>query len=148
MAYRFDPRIRAEKKRIEDEEAKIKQEKFEKREAERKLKEDIIRKEKEAIEKIEREKMEADLKIKLDKQIKLKEREVASGKLCELAELKMRDFHPQFDKYFMEEFCKKISIQEIQNQNEILETEEPESASTKVAAFIEKTVKSIEEEAK
>ena len=42
MTYRFDPRIRAEKKRIEDEEAKIKQEKFEKREAERKLKEDII----------------------------------------------------------------------------------------------------------
>ena len=148
LAYKFDPRIKAELIRVEVEEARLKQEKYEKKLAERQAKADLIKAKQDAIEKVKQDKLDAELKIKQEKQRILKERKDASQTLQDLSELKMKQSYEQFDKYFFEEFAKKLDIEEILNYNHILETEDAEVAAKKVADLIENRDKVRQEKAR
>ena len=115
IAYKFDPRIRAENERVEKEKERKKKEKFEKKqkakEAQQKLHMDIQMKEDEEKRKVEEEKERERKKVQIQKQL----REMMIKKLEELAEEKLKKYHKEYDRFFVDEFSKKLKDDDIKS---------------------------------
>lgn len=115
VAYKNDPRIIAERKRVEEELRAKKQARFEKKEKAKKEKEAMFRERENRAANAEKEKMESMQKAKIEKELKIKMKEQLTEKLCELVETEVKPTNSTYDKYFVEELVRSLTLEEIQN---------------------------------
>lgn len=139
IAYRNDPRVRAENERIEKEKADKRREKFEKKQKakeERQRKEDEIkRKEEDAIRKIEEEKERGRKKIHEQKKI----RESMIENLMELADQKLKQFHYEYDRFFIDDYVKKLKDEDIKTLvDQVTNMKETQEDFEKIKKLIDK----------
>mmetsp|Transcript_8934 Transcript_8934/g.10092 ORF Transcript_8934/g.10092 Transcript_8934/m.10092 type:complete len:581 (+) Transcript_8934:14-1756(+) len=156
IAYKFDPRIRAENERLEKEKEQKKREKFEKKqkakEERQRLQMEIQEKEDAEKRKIEQAKEQEKLKLQIQKQL----RSSMIKKLEELAEQKLKKFHNEYDKFFIDDFTKKLQDEEITSLvtavDQMADTEEGfvqiEEAFNKIKEQSEERLKSRQEKDK
>ena len=112
LAYKFDPRIKYQKLLEEQERQRVKQEKREKKETMRKEQEEKLRQEEDVKQKEIERLQEEERRQKEEKDAQLKKRKEAVKELIALCE------NTQYDRFFIEEFCKKIrSAEDIEELN-------------------------------
>ena len=139
VAYKYDPRIKAENERVEKEKELKKKAKFEKKqkakEEQQKIHMDIQMKEDEEKRKIEEEKEREQMKIKIQKQL----RETMIKKLEELAEEKLKKYHKEYDRFFIDEYSKKLKDDDIKSLVESIgQMEDTQEGFEAIKEMIEK----------
>ena len=141
VAYRNDPRIKAEKRRIEVEKERKQQEREEKKR--KQLEKEL--KEKELLMKKKQEEEMVKKRIEIEKQVKKQIKE----KFRDLADLKLKPFDKNYDRYWAEEFEKKLTDDEIRTFVELFDAmEDTQESFDKIVTILTKAKQKAEQRIK